>query len=440
MHPGRPVYLLPAPLIAACVSLACPTSAPAARVAVFDNPAYVDTTSRSSAAESDNIQATLAWLGHRVIPFTTIEASQLQAVISSVNVVVIPELENRDLGQALSEPARQVLRDFVARGRTLLVHGTSDQRAPRFLNAVFGWNLTSGTVGTGTIGPDALGTPFAGAPNRITANQRTRGLDIPSLPKNAAVLYVNRTRAPVAQISHGSGRVLYFGWDWYQAAPRGDRDGGWLRLLVAAIGDNAPCDGKGGIDLDGDGIIDQCEGSEGCANIDGRRQIARGAWIELANPGPGGFQTLFFNGTFRLPSGATFRDLDPRRTPFVFTVLGADGTPQVAQTFPIAGPRDRNGGWRYNAKDARWVFEDPSGNSANGFVRVVAKDLGPDSPGRVRFRAVGEKGKYPVKTTATPLTVRIVVGDARQGQCAEVHYAEQSCVMEKKERSIVCRF
>jgi hypothetical protein len=127
------------------------------------------------------------------------------------------------------------VRNFVLRGGDLIVHGTSDQRAPNLLNALFGWQLTSGAVGNATIGPDAGGTPFAGAPERILANQRTRGLDLTSLPAGAQVMYVNRTRAPVVQFIQGSGRVLFLGWDWYQAAPLGDKDGGWLRLLVAAI-------------------------------------------------------------------------------------------------------------------------------------------------------------------------------------------------------------
>ena len=44
---------------------------------------------------------------------------------------------------------------------------------------------------------------------------------------------------------------------------------------------------------------------------------------------------------------------------------------------------------RFNPRDAKWVFDDPSGNTANGFIRVVAKDLSPTYPGRVREVVLG---------------------------------------------------
>jgi hypothetical protein len=429
--------------LAAWTALAC-EPAEAARIAVFDNPAYVDTSSRNEQAESDSIQASLTWLGHRVSPFEATEAAAMQSAIGAASVVVIPELENRDLAAALSEAALGVLRTFVLRGGDLLVHGTSDQRASNLLNTLFGWKVTSGTVGNATIGPDAPGTPFAGAPSRINANQRTRGLDLANLPDDAEILYVNRTRAPVVLFRQGTGRVLYLGWDWYQAVPLGDADGGWLRLLVAAIGDEAPCRDEGGVDRDGNGVIDSCSEEpeeDGCAQLDTRRITARGTWIEFANPRPDGFREIFFNGVFKLPSRTSFADLDPRRVPFVFSVLDAEGNPQVAQTFPAVGARANDGvGWRFNPRDAKWVFDDPSGESANGFTRVVAKDLDPDSPGRVRFRASGNGGSYPVKPTGDPLSISIVVGDSELGQCAEATFEKSQCFVEKKTRSVRCRY
>ena len=435
-------FVLNATAIFAVAAMLRPSTPQAARVAVFDNANYVDTTSRNDGAESDSIQASLAWLGHRVSLITETEAAALQSAIGSASALVIPELENRDLASALSDAALGVVRNFVLRGGDLIVHGTSDQRAPNLLNALFGWQLTSGAVGNATIGPDAGGTPFAGAPERILANQRTRGLDLTSLPDGAQVMYVNRTRAPVVQFIQGSGRVLFLGWDWYQAAPRGDKDGGWLRLLVAAIGDEAPCRDEGGVDRDGNGVIDSCAGEdeeEGCASIDGRRQVARGSWIELANLRPDGYRTIFFNGTFKLPGGTSFGDLDPRRDPFVFSVLDADGKPRVAQTFPAVGAGHNGGvGWRFNVRDAKWVFDDPSGNSANGFVRVVAKDLSSTHPGRVRFRAIGEGGTYPVKPVDVPMSIVIVVGDAELGECAEGTYSADQCVIDKHSRTLTC--
>lgn len=89
-------------------------SASAASVAVFDDPAFVDTASSSSGAESDNVQASLSSLGHTVVTFTNIADE-----IAGHSVVLIPEQENGDLASALSEVERSVLETFIRQGGTL---------------------------------------------------------------------------------------------------------------------------------------------------------------------------------------------------------------------------------------------------------------------------------------------------------------------------------
>ena len=38
----------------------------------------------------------------------------------------------------------------------------------------------------------------------------------------------------VTLFPHGLGAVVFLGWDWIEAAPIGDRDGGWLEVLALA--------------------------------------------------------------------------------------------------------------------------------------------------------------------------------------------------------------
>lgn len=47
--------------------------------------------------------------------------------------------------------------------------------------------------------------------------------------------------AAVADIPFGAGQIVYLGWDWYDGAPDGSQDNGWLKVLKSAISET---DGK----------------------------------------------------------------------------------------------------------------------------------------------------------------------------------------------------
>src|ERR1051326_2165234 len=74
-------------------------------VAVFDNNSFVDTSSGSFFAESDNIQASLSSLGHTVNTFTGITAADFAAAEAGSDLLLIPEQENGALAPALSGAA-----------------------------------------------------------------------------------------------------------------------------------------------------------------------------------------------------------------------------------------------------------------------------------------------------------------------------------------------
>ena len=56
-------------------------AAPFANIAVFDNPTFVDTNNMGS-SESDEVQASLTFLGHSVTPFTGITAASFSAALT----------------------------------------------------------------------------------------------------------------------------------------------------------------------------------------------------------------------------------------------------------------------------------------------------------------------------------------------------------------------
>ncbi|MBW8773348.1 MAG: hypothetical protein JF590_08685, partial [Gemmatimonadetes bacterium] len=39
------------------------------------------------------------------------------------------------------------------------------------------------------------------------------------------------SEAPMFAVRQGAGWVIWLGWDWYDAAPVGSQDGGWLDIL-----------------------------------------------------------------------------------------------------------------------------------------------------------------------------------------------------------------
>src|SRR5262249_44288336 len=64
---------------------------------------------------------------------------------------------------------------------------------------------------------------------------------INGLPVGAKSLY--ETAAGVSalvQIPFGEGTIFFVGWDWYDAAPVGSQDGGWLGVLDAAVRTSPP--------------------------------------------------------------------------------------------------------------------------------------------------------------------------------------------------------
>jgi hypothetical protein len=40
--------------------------------------------------------------------------------------------------------------------------------------------------------------------------------------------------AAVLVIPQGAGFIIYMGWDWFNAAPFGSEDGGWVEVLARA--------------------------------------------------------------------------------------------------------------------------------------------------------------------------------------------------------------
>jgi hypothetical protein len=209
---------------------------PPVAVAVYDDGAYVDVVDDAPAeAEATNVKASLGALGHDVSSFQGTGAAAWSAGLAGRAVLVVPEVEAGDLAAALDESAEGVLAAFVAGGGTLVKVG-AQQDDLDFLNEVFGYTLNSGGVAAPFVPrAGAIGTRFQQGPGSLPGDDSTSG--VLGLPLGARSAYepFGGGYAVVAWLPFASGTVIVLGWDWYDTAPRGTQDGGWLEVLDRAV-------------------------------------------------------------------------------------------------------------------------------------------------------------------------------------------------------------
>jgi hypothetical protein len=425
-----------------------PLAVDAGTIATFDNSRYVDTTSAPGEAESDNVRASTKSVGHTVRRFTGIDATSLTQAVDNADALLIPELELGDLAVDLDVEARAVIVNYVADGGGIVINGTSGLRAADLLNELFGWSVTSGSVGAGTRTAAAAGTEFADVPDTLPAHTRTRGLDVASLPEEAVVLYEQGNlapRAPIVRFSHGNGRVIYLGWDWFEAKPLGREDGGWVRALGAAYEEIFICRDTSRGDLDGDGIANECDEIEPvqrCQDVDGQRDLNIAPKIAVkkigADTDPDN-DGLTIHGEFLLPVGSGFNDLDPRLRPVGVILESDDGMELVTVTLPMltyTGPG--TAGWSRTGA-GKWLYVDETSSPTDGVVEASIKNRSGSAPRQIRVKLVARNGSIPVESGDEPLRAMVVVGDPAAGECATTTFNRPDCTFGTAGRRLTCQ-
>jgi hypothetical protein len=205
-----------------------------------DHPAALltagDFDTASTGSESSNLMFALQEAGFPLDTASGMDSTAIAGLIAGKDVLFLPEITpDFDAG------TEAILKHFVDNGGTIVLVGGYDHIA--WVNETFGWSLTN---------PDEWGeqqpmprlsgaslTPFAGGPTTIAANDGGGSLEIASLPTGARAIYGGPDTLAVASVAllpSGSGRLIYFGWDWYDGAPHGEQDGGWRKLLGDASG------------------------------------------------------------------------------------------------------------------------------------------------------------------------------------------------------------
>lgn len=223
-------------LAAACVDSSGPR-APSS-VALFANPAFVEYDTANYRAEASQLEFTIRSFGIRVVPVVTFDSATFAGSFEQHRIMIFPELERAELADSLSPGAIAALRHFVdSVGGTLVFSSDYFGRGLSVIGALFGYTIRTGFYNdTYQLTAGAAGTPFAGGAVRIWDNDATYTIDPTSLPSHAKIAYQGADGSvAVATIPQGRGMIVLLSYDWYNAAPHGSQDGGWVEILRRAL-------------------------------------------------------------------------------------------------------------------------------------------------------------------------------------------------------------
>ncbi len=208
------------------------------RVALFNDPAYVD-----DANDAANLEASLNALGHSVTPFSGTGLPEVQAALADADVIVIPDPEVADpTADFAASGADDEIISFVSAGGVAILHAANAEPLLESLLALdplyTGDNAVDVDVATASL---ALGTGVGGTVFAIPAafldvntstdalaNLPDRGSDIP--------FQIGASSALVAMFRVGAGNLFWFGWDWEDPVA----DGGWVDSLGRAVSAAGP--------------------------------------------------------------------------------------------------------------------------------------------------------------------------------------------------------
>ena len=207
---------------------------------VLINTSYIDYDPGNFDAEGSNIIASLLQYGVEVKTFTDISAESLTTLLENVNLLLIPETENGFFSEreplVFSNEAVAVLRHFVNNGGVFISMGASDVNG--YLNQVFSWSLSMYEGETSSIDKTvyAATNGFAECVSTLPQYSAVYGLMPEGLPVGSIPIYESfRGAVYVVLMPYGQGSVIFIGWDWFDAEPIGEGDGGWLQVLYTAV-------------------------------------------------------------------------------------------------------------------------------------------------------------------------------------------------------------
>lgn len=207
----------------------------ASSVALLVNPNFVSYDTADYGSEGSEMEHTLRSFGVDVHPITAYDSVTIDSILSLSQAFVLPELNNA-FQDSLTPATRALLRHWVDSSGGLLIF-VSTNEALALLDSLWGHAITSGNSHNTypLVGAAASGTAFAGGPSLVWDNDGTYLMDGATLPAGSHAVYAAGTDVAVSVTPQGRGAFVLIAWDWYNAAPHGSQDGGWIEVLKRAL-------------------------------------------------------------------------------------------------------------------------------------------------------------------------------------------------------------
>ncbi|MET0467908.1 MAG: hypothetical protein ABWZ87_04150, partial [Aeromicrobium sp.] len=221
---------------AAPAATAAPEPAePGAKIALLNDPSFVDTTDLASVAENGGHEAANMILGlradgHTVTPFTGTSAAAITSALEGQDTLVVPELEQAPWVPELEPAAKSAIVSWVRAGGSIVV--AADYSGT--LNGLFGYAVQT-TWDSEWLYVAPADSPFHGGPATLPDNNGSDAYQVSTLPAGAVSQYLDSDNetAGVYTTSEGKGTTVSLAWDWYEASPAQaeGQDGGWRTVL-----------------------------------------------------------------------------------------------------------------------------------------------------------------------------------------------------------------
>jgi len=209
------------------------------KIFILINNTYVDYVAEGSdfGNEPNNI---MAYLDANTIDYETfidISESGWDNVAGQAGYVIIPDIENSDILPDLTSGAKNKINNFVSSGGKLLMFNPDNGDAVAFLNDIFSFSISFNSPSEPISLTVAGSGLFPSESATIPDLDATSSLDTTTLPVNSVTIYEGNgaDESVVTMIPYGSGKIYVLGWDWFDAAPIGPEDGGWLNLLESIL-------------------------------------------------------------------------------------------------------------------------------------------------------------------------------------------------------------
>lgn len=201
------------------------------KVSVFNFPGLTEG-NQSCSDEVDNLKEIITDIGGYTIDLSITSLSgDLRGNLNASKFFFVPDMERAfTVASGTDFPSSAVtdFRSWLNNGGVLVMTGTSGTKDIDFLNKITDWGLSSASGLNGATRNDsnASGTPFGEASlNGISLGipSATDAIDKASAPSSAdfKAMWGTDSRAPVAVMSYGSGRIIYLGFDFFNTG----RDG-----------------------------------------------------------------------------------------------------------------------------------------------------------------------------------------------------------------------